>query len=132
MISAAGARHDRTPIDHAVLADLRDDVGERALHSFIRTYIDLLISRLAHVERAVARHDCADALQDVPDMRTSSAMLGAERLVRLTEALEYFLRRGRIAAAAGMLPGVRAEAASVIVALRAVYGDVTELQPPNR
>jgi HPt (histidine-containing phosphotransfer) domain-containing protein len=131
MNSAAQDRHNRSPIDHVVLTALREDVGEQVLRSFIRTYIDLLIIRLAHIDRAIGRRDCADALQEVPDLRTSSAMLGAVRLTELAEALEHFLSRGRIAAAAGLLPGVRAEAAAVVIALRAIDGDSTDLQPPN-
>jgi HPt (histidine-containing phosphotransfer) domain-containing protein len=131
MNSPAQDRHNRSPIDHAVLTALREDVGDEVLRSFIRTYIDLLIIRLAHIDRAMGRRDSADALQEVPDLRTSSAMLGAMRLTELAEALEHFLRRGRIAAAAGLLPGVRAEAAAVVIALRALDGDSTDLQPPN-
>jgi HPt (histidine-containing phosphotransfer) domain-containing protein len=131
MNSAAQDRHDRSPIDHAVLAALRQDVGEQILRSFIRTFVDLLIIRLAHIDRAIGRRDCADALQEVPDLRTSSAMLGAGRLAEMAEALEHFLSRGRIAAAAGLLPAIRAEAAAVVIALRAMEGDATDLQPPN-
>jgi HPt (histidine-containing phosphotransfer) domain-containing protein len=131
MSSAAQDRHNHSPLDHAVLTALRQDVGEQVLRSFIRTYIDLLIIRLAHIDRAVGRRDCPDALQEVPDLRASSAMLGAVRLAELAEALEQSLGRGRIAAAAGLLPSVRAEAAAVVIALRAVDGDSTDLQPPN-
>jgi Hpt domain len=131
MNSPAQDRHNGSPIDHAVLTALREDVGEQVLRSFIRTYLDLLIIRLARIDRAIGRRDSADALKDVPDLRTSSAMLGAMRLADLTEALEHFLSRGRIAAAAGLLPGVRAEAAAVVIALRAIDGDSTDLQPPN-
>jgi HPt (histidine-containing phosphotransfer) domain-containing protein len=131
MNSGAPDRHNRTPLDHAVLTALRQDVGDQVLESFIRTYIDLLIIRLAHIDRAIGRRDCADALQEVPDLRTSSAMLGAVRLAELAERLEQVLSRGRIAAAAEVLPGVRAEAAAVVIALRAIDGDSTDLQPPN-
>ena len=124
-------RHNRSPIDHAVLTALRQDIGDQVLRSFIRTYIDLLIIRLAHIDRAIGRRDCADALQEVPDLRTSSAMLGAVRLAELAGALERFLIQGRIPGAAGLLPGIRAEAAAVVIALRAIDGDSTDLQPPN-
>lgn len=133
MNSAAQDRYNRSPspIDHAVLTALRQDVGDQILRSFIRTYVDLLIIRLAHIDRAVGRRDCQDALQEVPDLRTSSAMLGAMRLAELADELELFLTRGRIAGAAGLLPDVRAEAASVVVALRDVDGDPADPQPPN-
>jgi hypothetical protein len=131
MNSPARDRHNRSPIDHAVLTALREDVGDEVLRSFIRTYIDLLIILLARIDRAVGRRDCADALQDLPDLRTSSAMLGAVRLAEMAEAVEHFLRRGRVAAAAGLLAGVRAEATAVVTALRAIDGDSTDLQPPN-
>lgn len=127
----AQARHNRSPLDHAVLDALRQDVGEQVLRSFIRTYIDLLIIRLAGIDRAIGRRDCAEALREVPDLRTSSAMLGAVRLAELAEGLEHFLSRGRIAAATGLLPDARAEAACVVIALRAIDGDATDLQPPN-
>jgi HPt (histidine-containing phosphotransfer) domain-containing protein len=125
-------RHDRPPVDPAVLAALRRDVGQEVLHSFVRTYIDLLISRLANIEHAIGRRDCADALRDVPDLRTSSAMLGAARLAELAEALEHYLRLGEIAAASGLLPAIRTEAAAVVVTLRSVNGERAEPQPPNR
>jgi hypothetical protein len=131
MNSPTRDRRDRPSVDRTVLAALREDVGDQVLQSFIRTYIDLLIKRLAHIDRAVARRDCLDALQEVPDLRVTSAMLGAGRLTDLTEALETFLRRGRIAAAAGMLSGIQAEAAAVVTALRAVNGERTDPQPPN-
>ena len=120
---------DHPPVDHAVLASLRQDVGQQVLRSFVRTYIDLLISRLAHIERALERRDSADALQDVPDLRTSSAMLGAGRLAELTEALEQLLGRGRIGAAAALLPGIRGEAAAVVLALRSADDDRADPDP---
>jgi HPt (histidine-containing phosphotransfer) domain-containing protein len=131
MNSAAQDRRERSPVNQAVLAALRQDVGEQVLQSFIRTYIELLISRLAHIERALDQRESADALQDVPDLRTSSAMLGAERLAELTEALEQLLDRGRVAAAAALLPGIRSEAAAVVLALRATGSERTGPHPPN-
>ena len=131
MNAAAQDRPGRPPLDQAVVTALRQDFGDEALQSFIETYIDLLISRLVHIDRAVGRQDCTDALRDVPDLRTSSAMLGAGRLAKLAEALQYFLVRGMIAAAAGLLPGIRTEAAAAVAALRAVDGRRADPHPPN-
>jgi len=58
-------------------------------------------------------------------------MLGAERLAELTGELEVFLVRGRIAAAAGLLPGIRREAAAVVTALRLVDGESTGPRAPS-
>lgn len=132
MNSAARDRDDRAPVDQAVLTALRQDVGDQVLQSFIWTYIRLLISRLGRIEGAIDRRDSVDALRDVPDLRTSSAMLGAGRLADLTEAMEYFLDRGRFAAASGLLPGIRTEAAAVVTSLRALDGRRTGPHPPNR
>jgi HPt (histidine-containing phosphotransfer) domain-containing protein len=131
-MSCAARGRRQPPIDHAVLAALRQDVGEQVLQAFIRTYVDLLISRLGRIDQAIADGDGAAARLDVPDLRTSSAMLGAGRLAELADALEQLLGRGRIAAAGALLPTIRGEAAAVVLALRAAGENGSGPHPPNR
>ena len=130
--SAPSTHRPPPPVDGAVLARLRQDVGEQILRSFAGTYLDLLDRRLAHIDLAIARQDGAGALRDVPDLRIGSAMLGAGRLAVLTEALERLQRSDRTATAAALLPGIRSEAGAVAAALRADEdGGGSSPHPPN-
>jgi hypothetical protein len=107
----------RPPIDRLVLAGLRQDVGEVALSSFIRMYIDLLVYRLGRIEQAIGRRDLVDAVNTVVDLRTTSAMLGAGQLAELMADVEQLLGHDQADAAAVRMPGLRSEAAAVVASL---------------
>jgi HPt (histidine-containing phosphotransfer) domain-containing protein len=107
----------RPPVDQVVLAGLRQDVGDVALRSFIRTYIDLLVLRLARIEQAIGRRDIADAVNTAVDLRTTSAMLGAGQLAEMAAGVERLLGQGQTDTAVARMPDLRSEAAAVVASL---------------
>jgi HPt (histidine-containing phosphotransfer) domain-containing protein len=131
MNASAEDRRGRPPVVPAVLASLRREVGEDAFRSLVRTYIDLLVVRLARIENAIGRRDFTDALDTVRDLRIGSAMLGAEDLAGLAAETERSLRRGEADAAAVRLTGLRSEAAAVIATLLMTNGKRNDPHPPD-
>jgi HPt (histidine-containing phosphotransfer) domain-containing protein len=80
-------------LDRAVLERLRDEVDdENICKTFVRNFIALLPDRAAHVRLSLTTGDLSGALDAVLSLKTSSQMVGAERLAELAADLERSLR----------------------------------------
>lgn len=80
-------------IDRAHWGRVLDDVGAEALVRYGDLYRELLADRLDAIERAIDADATREALQVLTDLRISSAMIGAVRLVAVAAAAEAALSR---------------------------------------
>jgi HPt (histidine-containing phosphotransfer) domain-containing protein len=77
------------PVDGATLARLEDDLGSRdALQALIRVYLDQLAQTVATIESDAHAGACADVAGSAHRLKSSTALLGATELARLSSALE--------------------------------------------
>jgi HPt (histidine-containing phosphotransfer) domain-containing protein len=80
-------------LDRAALERLRDELDdEDVCKIFVRNFIALLPQRAENVRRTLTTGDVPRALDAVLSLKTSSQMVGAERLADLATDLERFLR----------------------------------------
>lgn len=81
-------------LDQAVLDRLRHELDddEGLLAVFVRNFIAQLPRRTEHLRLALTTGDLASALDAVLSLKTSSQMVGAERLAGLAFDLERSLR----------------------------------------
>ena len=103
-------------VGRAHLARVREDVGDETLRRYARAYLGLLPERLDRIEQSVIAGDGDAATKVMFDLRVSSAMLGAGRLVALISAFESALLVG-LPAGAAQVAVLRSEAAAVAAAL---------------
>lgn len=84
----------RPLVDPSVLerlrAELEDDEGYRSV--FVGNFIDCLPARIAKLRLALTTGDLDGALDAVLSLKTSSQMVGAERLAGLAMDLERSIR----------------------------------------
>ena len=98
-------------LDQAALERLRDELDdEDVCKIFVRNFIALLPQRAENVRRTLTTGDVPGALDAVLSLKTSSQMVGAERLADIATGLERFLRGDAPQAAPGsLLPRLAAD-----------------------
>lgn len=128
-------------IDRAQWERVLDDVGAEALVGYGDLYLELLADRLDAIERAIDADATREALQVLADLRISSAMIGAVRLVAVAAAAEAALRRDPLARGIVDLRALRSEADEVDSTLGAILHELAAKHgqagqpsswPPNR
>jgi histidine phosphotransfer protein HptB len=82
---------DRTALDR-LRADLDDDEGVWKL--FVQSFIERLPYRVDRLRLTLTTGDLAGAVQAVLSLKTSSQMVGAERLADLASGLQAYLHAG--------------------------------------
>jgi HPt (histidine-containing phosphotransfer) domain-containing protein len=97
-------------LDRAVLQQLRDGLeDEDVCKVFVQNFIALLPDRAERVRRTLASGNVRGALDAVLSLKSSSQMVGAERLAEFATDLEHSLRVDtRYAEAARLLPQLAA------------------------
>ncbi|MEW1808878.1 Hpt domain-containing protein [Pseudarthrobacter sp. NPDC080039] len=101
--------HNLPLLDPSVLERLRDELdGDEGIWMiFIRNFIAQLPGRAERVRHTLTTGDAKGAMDAVLSLRTSSQMVGAERLANLALQVEQALRsRPPDAAPAAVLPGI--------------------------
>lgn len=99
-------------LDPAVLDRLREGLEDDAdvWHVFIHNFITLLPARIQKLRLALTTGDLSGALDAVLSLKTSSQMVGAERLAELAAGLERSIRLDtRHAEPERLLPRLAAE-----------------------
>ncbi|WP_461104634.1 hypothetical protein [Tessaracoccus terricola] len=85
-------------LDARVLGRLGDDLGDPVLLcTFVDRYADLLQTRIARVEHALAAHDLEDWHDAALSLRTSSTMAGAAALAELVSELQQTVEENPLA-----------------------------------
>ena len=84
----------RPLVDQAVLNRLRDELGEDGGYCkvFVGNFIEYLPHRIGRLQLALTTGDLDGSVDAVLSLKTSSQMVGAERLARLAMALEGEIR----------------------------------------
>jgi len=98
-------------VDQSVLDRLRDELEEDGGYSkvFVGNFIECLPQRLSKLRLALTTGDLEGSVDAVLSLKTSSQMVGAERLAGLATNLESEIRTGaRAADAAVVLPHLAA------------------------
>lgn len=108
---------------------VHDDVGTETLFQYASLYLDMLADRIEAIEWAVAAGNAEHAARILADLRTSSAMLGVERLARAAAAAEDALHRPAGDQQDSDLSALRDEARAVIGAL---IWAIRQLPEPTR
>jgi hypothetical protein len=121
--SGAGGRPEH--LERTRLGNLRDEVGDRGLGGFVKAFLILLDERLDRIG-AADPGSTSDALRAERDLRISSAMLGAGRLVELLLAMDAPLRTG-LPAPRTELAALQAEAEATAAALSLVLDETDRL-----
>ncbi|MEW1808504.1 Hpt domain-containing protein [Pseudarthrobacter sp. NPDC080039] len=101
--------HNLPLLDPSVLERLRDELdGDEGIWMiFIRNFIAQLPGRTERLRHTLTTGDAKGAMDAVLSLRTSSQMVGAERLANLALQVEQALRsRPPDAAPATVLPGI--------------------------
>ncbi|GAB3521563.1 Hpt domain-containing protein [Arthrobacter monumenti] len=105
------------------LRGLQRDLGDdgRAGLLFVKSFMSMWPDRYKRLSEAVrGRHEVA-SMDAVLSLRTSSKMLGAERLAALADELEGELRRGNHAIATDILVDIRICGEATMELLEAHY-----------
>ena len=79
-------------LDRAVLQKLRDGLDDEICKVFVENFIALLPDRAERVRRTLTTGDLRGALDAVLSLKSSSQMVGAERLAEFATDLEHSLR----------------------------------------
>jgi HPt (histidine-containing phosphotransfer) domain-containing protein len=90
----------RLLLDESVLDRLRGELGEDKGYctAFVENFIDCLPHRIGRLRRALTIGDLDGSVDAVLSLKTSSQMVGAERLAGLASALEGEIRSEAYAA----------------------------------
>jgi HPt (histidine-containing phosphotransfer) domain-containing protein len=80
------------PIDSAVLEQFVAETSTEAVAAFVASFVDLAPERLRRIRRACATRETEQAVIALLSLRSSAAMIGADRLVGATSALLRVLR----------------------------------------
>jgi HPt (histidine-containing phosphotransfer) domain-containing protein len=116
-------------LDRAQWERIRDDVGAETLLRYAGLYLDLLADRIEAIEQAVVVGDVEHAQRVLVDLRTSSSMLGVEKLARAAAAAEGVLRQSTCECGGVDLRELRDEANT---AVRALIWAIRQLPEPTR
>jgi HPt (histidine-containing phosphotransfer) domain-containing protein len=96
-------------------------VGED-MDSFRRlsgTFLRIAPSTLARLEETVAANDNAKAALTVHSFKGTAALVGANRLIKIIEAVEYLCKRGDMDSIAALLPALTHEFGTVMLEVQA-------------
>ena len=98
--------HAKPLLDPTVVDRLRDELDDDdgVWSLFLHNFIALLPDRTERLRLTLTTGDLPGALDSVLSLKTSSQMVGAERLAELAFDLERSLRSGAQAAPEGFLP----------------------------
>jgi HPt (histidine-containing phosphotransfer) domain-containing protein len=116
-------------LDRAQWERIRDDVGAETLLRYAGLYLDLLADRIEAIELAVAVGDVEHAQRVLVDLRTSSSMLGVEKLASAAAAAEGALRLSTGDCGSVDLRALRDEANTGV---RALIWAIRQLPEPTR
>ena len=108
---------------------VHDDVGTETLFRYASLYLDMLADRIETIEWAVEVGAVEHAVRVLVDLRTSSSMLGAERLALAAATAEQVLHRPAGDRGAPDLRALHDEADAVIAAL---LWAIRQLPEPTR
>ncbi|HEU5429086.1 MAG TPA: Hpt domain-containing protein [Actinocrinis sp.] len=112
---------------------VHDDVGTETLFRFASLYLDMLADRIETIEWAVEAGAVEHALRVLADLRTSSAMLGVERLAHAAAAAEVVLQQPAVEYGALDLRALHDETDAVIGALIWALRQLPEpTRPPDQ
>jgi len=106
-----------TAIDHAILDQIRDDVGSSAVREVIEEFLKSSPSLIATLRQAAARGDAPAIRAVAHNMKGTSATLGAVALSRRCAALESSTGSGSVADAAAQVAAIEAMYAAARKAL---------------
>jgi len=96
---------------------VHDDRGTETLFRYASLYLDMLADRIETIEWAVEAGAVEHAVRVLADLRTSSSMLGLERLAHAAAAAEAVLKQPAVEYGSLDLRALHAEADGVIGAL---------------
>lgn len=80
------------PIDSAVLERFVAETSPEAVTSFVASFVELAPERLRRIRRACTARQTEQAVIALLSLRSSAAMIGADRLVEATSVLLRGLR----------------------------------------
>lgn len=93
--------NDTSPVDHRVLDELRQDIGDAGfMRDLIDTYLEETPRLLLDLREAIARHDANAVKNTAHTLKSTSATFGACQLAALCQDLELLARQGDTAARA--------------------------------
>ena len=83
-------------LDHAVLAELRESVGDddEFIADLVETYVRESRDHLSAIEEAAAAGDAVAIVRPAHTLKSSSAALGAMRLAQVAREIEFAGREG--------------------------------------
>ncbi|PPB48890.1 hypothetical protein C4K88_09110 [Arthrobacter pityocampae] len=111
-------------LDLTVLGDLERQLGEPGpARAFVRDYIAAFGDRYLRLERSITDQDPAAALEAVLSLRSSSIMVGAERLAALASALGTAVSSASPGSARRALPELERCGLATIGKLETLYLD---------
>jgi len=115
---------NRTPLDRAVLNDLREDLGDAsALRAVIGEFLNATPSMLAQLRDAAARADTAAVRALAHTLKGTSATLGALALSEQCAELEELARTGHGSDVVERVRTIETHYAAIDRALRAEVGE---------
>lgn len=114
----------QSPIDHAVLEELRRSTGDddAFLADLIETYLEDGAQQLAAIEAALDARNAAGLVRPAHTLKTGSATMGALSLAEICRRLEQAGREGVLDDSQARLTDARAEWSRVREALSAPVG----------
>lgn len=84
-------------LDSSRLRLLAQEVGNKAAHEFLGTYLRLLPARMARLVGQLASGDIEASMDAVLSLKVTSSMIGAIGLEHYCQALQHQLSLGRLA-----------------------------------
>lgn len=107
---------DQRTVDPTVLERLGDELGDNGAASRVcGIYLDLLEERVRELCEACAAGDVETAIERVLTLKVTSATVGATAVRRCAEAIEKWLRDGRVGQLARRLERLQRAAAETLV-----------------
>ena len=107
-------------VDGAVLARLRESVGEEFLGELVDAFLDDSPAQLTAMRGAFERGDAEEARRAAHTLKSSGATFGAEGFSELCRQLEGKAKAGLLADSAELVGQAQAEYARVETALAAL------------
>lgn len=129
MLGPSKSAWNSEALNRAQWERVHDDVGTETLFQYASLYLDMLADRIETIEWAVDVGAAEHALRLLADLRTSSSMLGGERLAHAAAAAEDVLRQPKGDHGAPDLRALHDEADAVIGAL---IWAIRQLPQPTR
>ena len=116
---------DPQSLDPAAIESLRS-LGSDSDGSFLRELIEVYLQdmpgRLADLDHALAKGDAHAMMCAAHTIKGSSSNFGATRLAHLAQEIEFHGKAGNCGPVPSLLPGLKAEFAVVVQALKQIGG----------